>query len=104
MNAGLCLAPWGRVAPIDFAAAASQAPRCPRNRAMISPDLLEILACPDCHAPVFLDGDSIQCVGKECRRRYAVRDGIPVMLIDESEVLDAKTFEESLARRKEQKS
>jgi len=71
---------------------------------MISPDLLDILACPDCHAPVFLDGDSIQCTGRECRRRYPVRDDIPVMLIDESKALDPQAFDEALARRKEKKS
>lgn len=70
---------------------------------MISPDLLEILACPQCHATVFLDGEAIQCSNRECRRRYAVRDDIPVMLIDESKVLDEKAFEEATARQKERK-
>ena len=69
----------------------------------VSADLLEILACPACKSEVFLDavnGDEwIQCTSAECRRRYAVRDDIPVMLIDESSVPDQAEFEAILARR-----
>ena len=66
---------------------------------MISKELLEILACPACKSTVFLDGESIQCVNPECRRRYEIRDGIPNMLIDESKVLDVADFEKALERR-----
>ena len=68
----------------------------------VSPDLLEILACPLCKSDVFLDtrgGEFIQCTNPECRRRYDVRDDIPVMLIDEATVLDQAAFEATLARR-----
>jgi uncharacterized protein YbaR (Trm112 family) len=51
---------------------------------MIDKDLLEILACPACKSGVTLEGDRIVC-GK-CGRRYPVKDGIPVMLIDEAEM------------------
>ncbi len=66
---------------------------------MISPELLEILACPDCLSPVFLVGESIQCSNPDCRRQYMIRDGIPVMLIDESKVLEPVEFEEAKKRR-----
>lgn len=47
--------------------------------------LLEILACPNCRGDVEYHADEqiIECVG-ECRYTYPVRDGIPVMLIDEA--------------------
>ena len=46
-------------------------------------ELLEILACPDDHhAPVREEGDYLVCT--ECRRRFPVRDGIPVMLLEEA--------------------
>ena len=51
---------------------------------------------------VFLDtegGEWIQCTNAECRRRYEVKDDIPVMLIDESTVLEPAAFEAALARR-----
>ena len=50
---------------------------------MIDPRLLEILACPACKTEVKLDGDRLVCV--QCGRRYPIRDGIPVMLVEEAE-------------------
>ena len=50
---------------------------------MISPELLEILACPACKTPVTLENDRLVC--SQCGRRYPIRDGIPVMLIEEAE-------------------
>lgn len=49
---------------------------------MIDPHLLEILACPACKAAVREDADRLICTG--CGRTYPVRDGIPVMLVDEA--------------------
>ena len=50
---------------------------------MIDPKLLEILACPACKTEVKLDGERLVCV--QCGRRYPIRDGIPVMLIEEAD-------------------
>ncbi len=50
---------------------------------MIDPKLLEILACPLCKSEVKLEQDRLVCV--QCKRRYPIRDGIPVMLIEEAE-------------------
>ena len=50
---------------------------------MIDKELLDILACPACKTEVTLDGDRLVCA--QCGRRYPIRDGIPVMLIDEAE-------------------
>lgn len=50
---------------------------------MIDPKLLEILACPVCKTDVKAQGERLVCV--QCGRRYPIRDGIPVMLIDEAE-------------------
>ena len=52
---------------------------------MIDEELLEILACPACRAPVRLENDRIVCTGAQCGLRYPIRDGIPVMLVDEAE-------------------
>lgn len=48
-------------------------------------ELLEILACPKCKEKIRVNEDTegIQC--ESCRLEYPVRDGIPVMLIDEAE-------------------
>jgi uncharacterized protein YbaR (Trm112 family) len=58
-------------------------PRVPGAPTLIDQDLLEILACPACRADVRLEGDRIVCSG--CGRRYPVRDGIPIMLVEEAE-------------------
>ena len=50
---------------------------------MIDPKLLEILACPACKTGVQLEGERLVCA--QCQRRYPIRDGIPVMLIEEAE-------------------
>ena len=54
-----------------------------RCRQMVDKELLEILACPACKAPVVPEEDRLVCTA--CGRRYPVRDGIPVMLIEEAE-------------------
>ena len=52
---------------------------------MISPDLLEILACPVCRKPLVLRGeDSLKC--NECKRVYPIRNGIPILLEPEATI------------------
>jgi hypothetical protein len=50
---------------------------------MIDKKLLEILACPLCKMKVELVGERLVCA--KCGRKYPVRDGIPVMLIEAAE-------------------
>ncbi len=59
----------------------------------LSPELLEILRCPNCKSKVELttDGDGLRCVNDECRLIYPVREDIPVMLIDEAKKDSEKT-------------
>ena len=56
-----------------------------RERTLVIPkDVLDILACPECKSPVKLlpDESGLKCVS--CRRMYPIRDGIPVMLVEEA--------------------
>jgi hypothetical protein len=64
----------------------------------IDPKLMEILACPDCKSKVFEADEAIFCTNKECRRRYAITDGIPVMLIDESTVLEPDAWNQAMKK------
>lgn len=52
----------------------------------ISPELLEILVCPKCKTKVELtaDGNALRCLNETCGLIYPIRDGIPVMLIEEA--------------------
>jgi uncharacterized protein len=56
---------------------------------MIAQELLEILVCPACkqaleyrHSP-----ESLKCT--QCHRVYAVKDDIPIMLVDEATIESA---------------
>ena len=53
---------------------------------MISKELLDILACPACaeRPPVHLAGNEAFLVCERCGRQYPIRDGIPVMLVEEA--------------------
>ena len=56
---------------------------------MMNPTLLELLACPACKTAVREDGDRLVCL--QCGRRYPVREGIPVMLVDEADAPKSAT-------------
>ena len=47
-------------------------------------ELLDILVCPKCRGALEYRLQDSALVCKQCRLRYAVRDGIPIMLIDEA--------------------
>ena len=53
----------------------------------LDPQLLEILACPEDKGPLLYFPDEDGLYNPRLKRRYAVRDGIPVMLIDEAETV-----------------
>ena len=52
----------------------------------LDPRLLEILACPSCHAPLRVAEveEELVCTSAACGLAYPVRDDIPVLLIDEA--------------------
>lgn len=49
---------------------------------MLSKDLLDLLVCPLGHAPLRLDDDGLICT--RCGPRFAIKDEIPNMLIEEA--------------------
>ena len=51
----------------------------------LDPKLLEILACPEDKGPLLYFEDESSLYNPRLKRRYAVRDDIPIMLIDEAE-------------------
>ncbi len=54
----------------------------------ISKELLEILACPKCKGNIRLNktGDGLVC--DSCKLVYEIKDGIPIMLIDEAKPIE----------------
>ncbi len=55
-----------------------------KSEVSLPKDLLDILVCPVDHAKVNLEGERLVC--EKCGRAYPVRDGIPIMLVDEAEM------------------
>lgn len=53
----------------------------------IDEELLEILVCPESKAELVLVGGHLVSTDPATRRRYSIEDGIPRMLIEESEQL-----------------
>ncbi|MHB1295548.1 MAG: Trm112 family protein [Anaerolineae bacterium] len=53
---------------------------------MLNEDLLAILACPACKTRVALVADKwLVCQNPTCRRKYPIKDDIPIMLIEEGD-------------------
>ena len=64
----------------------------------LDPKLLEILACPEDKGPLLYFEDEATLYNPRLKRRYAIRDDIPIMLIDEAEAVDDKEHERLVAK------
>ena len=64
----------------------------------LDPQLLEILACPVDKGPLYYFADEDSLYNPRLRRRYTVRDDIPIMLPDEAEVLGDAEHDRLMAR------
>ncbi len=54
----------------------------------IDPKLLEILVCPVTKETLIWDKDNQELISKKAGLAYKVKDGIPIMLIDEARKID----------------
>lgn len=68
----------------------------------LDPMLLEILACPEDKGPLLYFEDEQSLYNPRLKRRYAVSDDIPVMLVEESEAVDDDEHARLLAKAAEQ--
>jgi uncharacterized protein YbaR (Trm112 family) len=64
----------------------------------LDPQLLEILACPEDKGPLYYLADEDALYNPRLKRRYAIRDDIPIMLIDEAETVDDGEDERIMAK------
>jgi len=53
-----------------------------------SAHLLEMLVCPVTHSTLEYDIETQELISKRARLAYPIRDGIPIMLVEEARVLD----------------
>jgi uncharacterized protein YbaR (Trm112 family) len=64
----------------------------------LDPQLLEILACPEDKGPLLYFADEDTLYNPRLKRRYAIREDIPIMLIDEAETVDDAEHARLLAK------
>jgi len=54
----------------------------------VDPKLLEILVCPLTKGPLRYDAEAQELISEQAGLAYPIRDGIPIMLVDEARTLD----------------
>jgi len=64
----------------------------------LDPALLEILACPEDKGPLLYFADEQSLYNPRLQRRYAIRDDIPIMLIDEAETVSKSEHDRLMAK------
>jgi hypothetical protein len=58
------------------------------NEAVFDRRMLEALICPQTHATLEYDAEAQELISRRARLAYPIREGIPVMLLDEARRLD----------------
>jgi uncharacterized protein YbaR (Trm112 family) len=56
----------------------------------IDPKLLEVLVCPLTKEPLRYDSEKMELISDRAKLAFPIRDGIPVMLVDEARALEDK--------------
>ena len=64
----------------------------------LDPKLLEILACPEDKGPLLYLESEHALYNPRLKRRYEIKDDIPVMLIDEAETVDDAEHDRLMAK------
>lgn len=60
----------------------------PTGQRKVDPKLLEILVCPLTKRPLRYDPDRQELISEQAGLAYPIRDGIPIMLVDEARPLE----------------
>ena len=58
------------------------------DQSTIDPKLLEILVCPVTKETLVYDADAGELISEKARLAFPIRNGIPIMLVDEARRLD----------------
>jgi uncharacterized protein YbaR (Trm112 family) len=64
----------------------------------LDPLLLDILACPDDKGPLYYFEDEDSLYNPRLKKRYAIRNGIPIMLVDEAETVSDTEHDRLVAK------
>lgn len=61
----------------------------------VDPKLLELLVCPISKTPLRYNKDAQELISDKAALAFPIRDGIPIMLVDEARVLDDQEVKSS---------
>ncbi len=64
----------------------------------LDPELVSVLACPEDHGPLHVFDDENCIYNPRLKRRYSIREGIAVMLVDEADTVSDAEHERLMAR------
>ena len=54
----------------------------------IDPKMLSILVCPKTRAPLTYNSETNELISKKAKLAYPIREGVPIMLVEEARVID----------------
>lgn len=69
------------------------------THAQVPAEFLSLLVCPVSRAALVREGEWLYSTDVGTRRRYPIRNGIPVMLVEESEQVEPGEFQRVMSRR-----
>ena len=55
---------------------------------VIDPKMLSILVCPKTRGPLTYDSATNELISKKAKLAYPIREGVPIMLIEEARSID----------------
>ena len=58
------------------------------DQPVIDPKMLSVLVCPKTRGPLTFDSSSNELISKKAKLAYPIREGVPIMLIEEARSLD----------------
>lgn len=73
---------------MDTAASLAAEPLDVERMQQVDPKLLEILVCPLTRGPLDYDAEAQELISRQAKLAYPIRDGIPIMLVEEARKLD----------------
>lgn len=60
----------------------------PKSNVAIDPKMLGVLVCPKTRGPLTFNSDTNELISKKAKLAYPIREGVPIMLIEEARPLD----------------
>jgi hypothetical protein len=64
----------------------------------IDAELLKMMQCPVGRCPLVQVGDWLYATDRQTRRKYPIRDGIPIVLVEESMEVDRAEYDHAMSQ------